>query len=295
MQHFSKDVVYQYNDPTNRAVGAVADGETFSLATELASGDWLHSLDDKWDPTMTSGNNPCVMVNVDGARPGDVLAVTIEEIRPDTIGYMAIGSEDAVYPEFTRRHFGEVFSNSVKIEDGIIHVTDRLRVPIAPLIGTLGTTIPVGSESHVKGGFYGGNMDVQEVRVGATVRLPVSIWGAGLNVGDIHARQSDAELSAVETRATVVLTVRIERPSWPIAGPLIEDATHLSALALDDDLKVASEKAFVALHRWLVEGYSLTAQEAYLLIGAVGEARCTRLLEPGNYPYIWKVGKEFLP
>lgn len=295
MQRFDRFVLSQFNDPRTVPAGEVRDGEIFEVQTELASGDWLHSVDDSWDPSKTSANNPCVTLSVAGALPGDVLAVTIRDIVTQGFGYMAIGAEDAVFPEVTRRIFGEVFSNTVVIDDGYIQVSERIRVPVAPLIGTLGTTQDGEPSSHVRGGRYGGNMDVQEVGVGATLRLPVFVAGALLNIGDVHARQSDAELSAVETRATVRLEVAIERPPAPLPWPTVETDDFIGAIALDDDLKRASAEAFSALHGVLVDRFGLDPAEAYLLLGAAGEARCTRLLEPGNHPYIWKVAKRLLP
>lgn len=295
MQHFGRELTYESNSASNTPVGTVRDGETFLIDTELASGNWLHGPDDQWDPSKTCANNPCGVVAVEGAEPGDVVAVRIDEIRPDPFGYMAIGTTDGLYPSTMRRLFGEWLSHTVGISDGRIHLTSDLSVPLRPLIGTLGTTVPVGAVTNLLGGWYGGNLDVQEVTVGATVRLPVAVPGALVNIGDVHARQSDGELSAVEMRSTLALTITVEHPAWPIAGPRIEDATHLSAVALDDDVRAASEMAFEGLLRWLRDAYPVTEQEAYLLLGACGEARATRLLPPGNFTYVWKIAREYLP
>jgi amidase len=50
-------------------------------------------------------------------------------------------------------------------------------------------------------GYYGGNLDFNELVEGATVYLPVSNPGALLYVGDGHAAQGDGELNgnALET------------------------------------------------------------------------------------------------
>jgi amidase len=294
MQIIGKDVVYANNNKANQPCGSVRTGETFVVETELATGDWLHDPKTLWSPDKTAGANPCVCINVEGALPGDTVAIRIEKITPHRLGYMAIETKDSVFPSVSEPLFGEIFANTVELNDGVISLFEGVQVPARPMIGTIGTTISEGVVSHLYGGYYGGNMDVQEVCEGATLRLPVMVPGALINVGDVHARQSDGEVSAVEVASAVTMTVIVERGPKPPAWPRIEDHAYLATVALDDVPKQAFELAFQELMNWLTEGFSFTRREAYLLLGAVMEARCTRYLEPGNFPYICKVPKSFV-
>ena len=59
-------------------------------------------------------------------------------------------------------------------------------------------------------GTFGGNMDVQEVAIGATVYLPVYVPEALLHIGDVHAMQGDGEINCgggIECRSEVRLKV----------------------------------------------------------------------------------------
>lgn len=295
MKTIGKEVLYANNDRTNKPSGTVYPGEMFKVKTELATGDWLHDQNTLWSPEKTLAANPCVCIYVEGAEPGDVLAVEIHHITPARLGYMAIETRDSVFPQVSAPLFGEVFANTVRVEEGFIHLADEIRVLADPMIGTLGTTIDHGSLSHIEGGFFGGNMDVQEVRAGAIVRLPVLVPGALLNVGDVHARQSDGEVSAVEVAGEVTLTVHVEKRDRPIPGPRIEDDQYLMTVALHDSEKQAFETAFRDLLHWLADEYRLDPKQAYILLGAVMEARCTRYLGPGNFPYVCKIRKSCIP
>ena len=69
-----------------------------------------------------------------------------------------------------------------------------LRFPAVPMLGCIGTAAP-GDFSPTSGpaGAYGGNLDYNEVREGATVILPVYHPGALLYLGDGHAASGDGE------------------------------------------------------------------------------------------------------
>ena len=88
----------RFNEPTL----TVSPGETFVAETELCTGDWLKSIDDRWEPGIGFGPNPAVVVGVDGARPGDVLTVRIEHIQPDALGYTGFGPGMTPFPDWIR-------------------------------------------------------------------------------------------------------------------------------------------------------------------------------------------------
>jgi amidase len=294
MQTINKSMLYMNNDKSNLPSGTVVSGETFFVETELATGDWLHSTDVLWSPEKTKAANPCVCIYVEDAEPGDTLTVKIEQIVPNKLGYMAMETHESVFPRISTPIFGEVFAHTVTIKEGFIHLFEDIKVPIQPMIGTIGTTLDSEVRTHIYGGHYGGNMDIQEVCEGATIHLPIFVKGALLNVGDVHARQSDGELSAVEVASEVKLTVQVVKRKKPLAGPRIENGHYLMTAALRDVEKDAYEIAFNHLLEWLVEDYAYSKKEAYILLGAVMEARCTRYLGNENFSFLSKVNKTFL-
>ena len=78
----TRDVTYCVHSRFNEPRLTVSLGERFIAETELCTGDWLKSIEDRWQPGMGFGPNPTVVVGIDGAQPGDMLAVHIDDIQP---------------------------------------------------------------------------------------------------------------------------------------------------------------------------------------------------------------------
>lgn len=291
MRTILKDIVYNFNDKTNRPSAYVDPGKPFVIETELSTGPWLRTIDDKWSPEKTLANNPCGCLYVNGAKPGDALAVRIIDIRPGPLGHMALETHESVFPELAESIFGELFSETVAVVNGFVHISPTIRLPVRPMIGCLSTTLPGARRSHILAGPYGGNMDVQEVCAGAVVYLPVYVEGALLNVGDVHARMSDGEISAVEVWSEVAMSVDIERPLSPLRWPRIENDKYIITVACAATERRAFELAFGCLLDWVTERYGATKREAYMALAAAMEARCTVYLNPFLHTYVCKIDK----
>jgi len=293
----TRDVVYTVHSRENRPALTVAAGETFRAQTELCSGPWLRSLADVFAPEKGRGPNPTVVVAVDGATPGDCLAVHIEDVAVDTIGYTALTPGCNSFPDWIRHTAWGVVTRTVAIRDGYVEWDDRLRLPIAPMIGTLGTAPATEVFSNSWPGRHGGNMDVQEVRAGATVYLPVEVPGALLHIGDVHALMGDGEINGgggIECRAEVTLRVDLLPRPVRMAWPRLEDATHIGTVGCARPAEDAFRIAVEQLIYWLADRYGMPEQDAFLLLGQVLEARCTQFVDP-LYSYVAKVRKEYLP
>lgn len=289
--------VTSFHSRLNEPQLTVLPGEVFMAETELCTGSWLSWPQDTWTPDKSCTANPTVCIAVEGAIPGDMLAVHITEIRPGPVGYT--GFDMAMNP-LARRITGSdwpLTTKTVEIRDGFIHWDEDLTLPTRPMIGTLGTA-PAGEPVvNTAGGRHGGNMDVQEVCAGNTVYLPVFAPGALLHIGDAHAVQGDGEINCaggVECRAEVVLRVDVLPKPAAMEWPRIENEESIMSVACCD----TAEESFCAAARellgWMSEGYGFSHREAYLLMGQVMEARCTQYVNPTR-TYICSVPKRYLP
>jgi len=274
----------------------VSPGETFVAETELCTGDWLKSIDDRWEPGLGFGPNPTVVVAVDGAQPGDVLAVHIDAIQPDALGYTGFEPGTNPFPDWIRHREWGVVTRTVRIRDGLIEWSDKLKLPVRPMIGTLGTAPAVEVFTNDWPGPHGGNLDAQEVCPGATVYLPVHVPGALLHIGDVHAIQGDGEINCgggIECRSEVTLTVSLEPRPARMGWPRIVDETHLTAVGCarpaEDAFRIATEQ----LIYWLADDYQMDERDAFLLLGQVLEARCTQFVDP-LYTYVAKINRKYL-
>ena len=87
MQLVKRDQVYNTLDKAHAPAATVKSGETVRIQTQLQSGTWLNSIEDRWGPSKSKGPNLCTVVGVEGAMPGDTLVVEILDVVPEKLGY----------------------------------------------------------------------------------------------------------------------------------------------------------------------------------------------------------------
>lgn len=227
------------------------------------------------------GGNPLTgPFYVEGAMPGDVLAVRLHRVRLNRDDAYAGGGVvwNAVTPGYVRGLQEVPFDSRWRLDRVrglamLAHPTPALRalaLPVRPMLGSLGVA-PPGAQviRTTDSGPFGGNMDYNAIREGATVYLPVFQRGALLFVGDGHALQGDGELTgdALETSMDVEFSVDLLR-DHPISTPRAEDDGFLMAIGISGDLTDALRQATTELARWLATDYRLSAPEVAALLGA---------------------------
>ena len=225
-------------------------------------------------------------IMVEGAEPGDVLAVTIERIVPDSVGFT--GTWPFLQPDW----FAEPVTRFVEVRDGWVHYDERVRFPARPMIGCLGCTPPPGSGHSSAPGPYGGNMDCPDVRPGHTLLLPVGIPGAGFYVGDAHAAQADGEFcgGGIEVRAEVTLTlaVRKGKPAG-MTWPRIETPDAIVVVAAAPHLEDALNLAVRDLCYWLRDDHGYALADAFLVATQVADGRACQVLPNTPGPHVMRV------
>ncbi len=298
MKRQTRDTLYYTHSRHNKPTLFVQPGETFVVETELCTGDWLRSLQDRYDPAKAKGPNPSSgCIYVEGAQPGTMLAVSILGIEPDGLGYTGFAPGMNPFPDWIRQKEWGVVSKTVRIRDGLVEWDERLQLPVRPMVGMLGTAPAQEEFLNSRNGPHGGNLDAQEVTVGATVYLPVFVEGALLHVGDVHAIQGDGEIccgGGVECRAVVTLRVDVLPRPTRMTWPRFVDATHIGCFACARPAEDAFRLAVQELIYWLADDCGWDEREAFLLLGQVLEARATQFVDP-LYTYVAKVRREWLP
>lgn len=273
-------LVYEHSDKSIPQF-SVSPGEIFEAETELCSGDWLESVDTVWSKDKEKRGNPTVVVAVDGAKPGDSIRVHIHNIIPDKVGYTGfINRENTLANKIIDRDWGHNM-RIVRIDDEFVHFSPSLKLPVKPMIGTLGTAPKEGAVKNTLGGRHGGNMDVQELNPGAIVTLPVEVPGALLHIGDAHAIQGDGEINSfggIECRALV--TMHVELIPRPVNNGCIriENKDEICAVACEGDLENCCVTATRELIHWISQDYGMDEKDAYLLLGQVLVMRIPQLV-----------------
>jgi acetamidase/formamidase len=283
MQRALRKYVTTEHSKDNAPQITVRPGEVFLAETQLCSGEWLQNIGDVWTPEKSSGPNPTVVVAVDGAKPGDSLRVRIHSIEPEGIGFTGFMNRNhSLANRIIDRDWGNNM-RTVRIADGLIEFTPTKRIPINPMIGTFGTA-PAGEPvDNARGGRHGGNMDVQEVRAGAYVTLPVETPGALLHIGDVHAVQGDGEIcgaGGIECRSLVTLSAEIVKRPARTCCVRIENDARICAVACEGELDNCCVLATRELLYWICDEYGMDEPDAYLLLGQVLEIRVPQLVNP---------------
>jgi len=142
---------------------------------------------------------------------------------------------------------------------------------------------PPGHQSFRTGylGFYGGNLDYNQIREGTTVYLPVSVPGALLFIGDGHAAQGDGELTgdALETSEHVEFTVNVIRGE-PGIGPHAENDEYLMLFGIANSLPEAVQSATTGLANWLQRERKLEPNELAMVLGTSIQYNIAELVDP---------------
>jgi len=153
----------------------------------------------------------------------------------------------------------------------------KLEYPAIPMLGCIGVAAQ-GDSAPTSGpaGSYGGNLDYNEVREGATIFLPVYHPGALLFVGDGHALMADGEPTGngIETSMDVEFSVEI-RKQKNLAGPRLENTEYLISVGAQPEfvssLNRALQLATTDMVGWLTRDYHLEPWAAHLLIAMQGK------------------------
>lgn len=218
-------------------------------------------------------------IYVEGAEPGDALAVTIEAIRLEPVGFVRALKGAGVIQEGIREH-GVVM---VRVDGDGQHLIygEKLRFPARTMVGVIGTAPPEGVVYTAHPGPQGSNIDLTIIREGATVYLPVHHPGGLLAIGDVHASMGDGEVcgTGVEIAGEVTARVELLKGQAP-ARVWVETpdawATTGQGGSLDDAVKQAVE----GMTAFLMERFAIDKTEAFLLVSARGDVRigqCARI------------------
>jgi acetamidase/formamidase len=245
---------------------------------------------------------------VDGAQPGDTLAVHFVSIEPARD--WGVSTTVPLFGALTSTHATATLQDPLpevvwiwqfdttkalcRFESrfGDYHVD----LPMVPMHGTVGVA-PANLEvrSALVPDAHGGNMDTPEMTAGVTCYLGVNVEGALFSIGDGHARQGEGETCgvAVECAMNTVVIVDLIK-GRPCPWPRLESDTHIistgSARPLEDAFRVAQTD----LVRWLEADYGLDVLDAYQLTSQTVESPLANVVDT-NYTSVAKVRKQWLP
>ncbi|MBV8890048.1 MAG: acetamidase/formamidase family protein [Alphaproteobacteria bacterium] len=222
-------------------------------------------------------------IAVEGAEPGDVLAIEILAIEPrQNWGYTRIRPLSGTLPEdFPIR---KTWHSAIDRQRGTATLPFGKEVDLAPFFGVMGVAPPpvYGAVSTIQPREFGGNMDLKELVAGTTLYLPVWAPGALFSVGDGHGVQGDGEVCVTALETALSGTFRLTlRKDLQFALPRAETPTHHITMAFDEDLDDAAKNALRQMIGLIGERLGLPPEDAYMYASLVVDMRVTQLVD-GN-------------
>ena len=265
------------------------DPSRFHIPPELAA---IHDNLSPFGPHILTGP-----VAVEGAKPGMVLAIHIEEVKlRQDWGFNLIIPKRGTLPH----DFDDLIYNNIPLDADTMTATMPwgLKLPLKPFFGVMGLAPPAGwgNLTSVAPEAFGGNLDNKELVAGTTLYLPVHTEGGLFSCGDGHGVQGDGEvcITAIETalEGTFVFDL-IEEPDF--FYPRAETPDHYITMGMDPDLDQCSVHALREMIDWLGSKAGLTKAEAYMLCSLAGDLHVTQTVNVNKGVHMMMPKANFAP
>jgi len=260
----------------------VPDGAIIEFNTEEATDGQLSVNSTKEDIASLSFEpiHPLTgPVFVEGAEPGDVLAVKLHEINIGAWGWTAIIpgfgflSDDFTEPYLKTYQFNE--------GDQSFRFNDDISLPVKPFAGVLGVAPDTDSLlSTIPPRANGGNMDDPFMVAGTTVYLPIFVEGALFSIGDAHVAQGLGEVcgTAVEAPMRLIVELTVIKGK-KIQEPQYETDDYYATTGFATTIDSAAKKAVRYMVNYLVEERGMEANEAYMLCSLAADLHIAEVVD----------------
>jgi len=259
--------------------------------------------------SMSKGDNPLAgPFYVEGAEPGDTLAVKILDLQVDGdtgVGAFAPGFgalNETNYTPMLHAPLGErvwYYHIDHAANEAMFKALDSdfsVKIPLHPFFGCIGVAPASGeARTSVVPAEFGGNMDSPEASAGNTVYFPVNVKGGLFYIGDGHAAMGDGEIAGTAIEVPLKARLRLSVVKGrTISWPQFENDNAIMTVGayrpLDDALRIA----FTELVHWIHKDYGLSELDAYELLSQVGKIHLNEMVDP-NYVIVASIEKKYLP
>ena len=244
---------------------------------------------------------------IDGAQPGDTLAVHFVSIEPREA--WGVGSTVPFFGALTstnytatlqpalleRTWFYELDLIDRRVRYAAVDTPFTAALPLDPMHGTVGVAPALGEvRSSLTPGDWGGNMDTPEMRAGVTCYLGVNVEGALFSLGDGHARQGEGEACGVAVECAMDTEVIVDvlaghTCSWPRLESDDYIMTTGSTRPLEDAFRIAHQQMVL----WVAELTGQSVIDSYQLVSQAALTPIANVVDT-NYTVVCKFPKSLL-
>ncbi|MEK7400130.1 MAG: acetamidase/formamidase family protein [Candidatus Poribacteria bacterium] len=278
----------------------ISDGDTVITSTVDNAGH--NALDQK----VAEGINPQTgPFYIDGANPGDTLAIHFDKMAPNRkVGRAAVKiAPNVVDPQYIaelpkERIIYEWELDVDKWTATLINPDPQLGnyvLPLSPMIGCFGVA-PMMNQgiAATTASTHGGNMDYNGFGAGVTVYFPVYVPGALFFLGDGHVVQGDGEITGmgIECSFDVQFTAKVIKGKG-IGNPRAENDKYIMTAGNAKPLDQALQLATTEMIKWLKSDYGLGDNAIGVLLGQCVKYDVGNIFDPA-YTMICKLNKRML-
>ena len=234
-------------------------------------------------------------VYVEGAEPGDVIAVKLHKITLGDYGW------NAILPGFgfLADEFTEPYLRTYAFEEGqsSVKFNDNITIPLKPFPGVMGVAPATDSLLNtIPPRANGGNMDDPYMVEGTTVYFPVFVDGALFSIGDTHAAQGLGEVcgTAIEAPMEIIYEISVIKGGREIKEPQYESDEFYAVTGFGTTIDEAAKKATRYMIDYLEAEHNLTRQEAYALCSLAGDLHIAEVVDVPHMLVSMHMSKEVL-
>ncbi len=291
---FPTDHVHYLWDTGTEPVLSIADGDTVEIETRDVSDNQITPDSDTsviagldWDRVYPLAGP----IAVEGAQPGDTLAIEILDLQTRGWGWTAILPGLGLLAE----DFPDAYLRIFDLSGGDVAQLEGAAIPLEPFLGTMGVC-PAGATAQpiMPPGTFGGNMDTRQLTRGTTLYLPVQVEGARFSCGDAHGAQGDGEVCVTGLEAPMFASLRfsvqkgraLPAPQYRTAGALTTRVDHggfYGTTGVGGDLYAAAQDAVRAMVGHITGEHGLSPEDAYLLCSLVVDLKISEVVDAGQY------------
>jgi len=275
----------------------VKPGQSIEIETIDSSGGQLgpeSTVDDLANLSFDEVNPVTGPVFIEGAEPGDTVAISFLEFKPSGWGWTAnIPGFGLLTDQFPEADLHIWKYDKVSMTPAMYGPGGQ--VPLKPFAGTIGLALAEsGNHSVVPPRRVGGNLDIRDNGVGTTLYLPVEVAGGLLSLGDTHAAQGDGEICGTAIESPMQVAVKIDLlkdtpipfPRFETDGPVsrhFDNAGYKATTGIGEDLMQAARDAVSGMVDWISASTGMSAVEAYMLCSVCGDLRISEIVDMPNW------------
>jgi len=231
-------------------------------------------------------------IAVNGAEPGDTLAVEILDIHTQGWGWSAILPGLGLLAD----DFPDAYLRIFDLSHGdVVYMREDIAIPLTPFFGTMGVCPAAASAVPVMPpGTFGGNIDTRQLVEGSTLFLPVQVENALFSVGDAHGCQGDGEVCVTGLESPMFASLRftlekgrsLPSPQYRTPAPLtprVDTAPFYGTTGVGPDLFVCAQDSIRAMVDHISTTYGLSPKDAYVLCSLCVDLKISEIVDAGQY------------